>query len=81
MNLVIADTSPVHYLILIEQIALLPLLFEQIFIPATERDEMLDPQTPDTVRQWMVHPPAWLQVLPNPDPQMGDPLLAGLDPG
>ena len=81
MSVVIADASPVHYLIVIEQIDLLPKLFERIFIPVAVREELLDPQTPDAVRQWIAHAPAWLQVLPDPTPPPEDPILARLDRG
>jgi len=50
MRLVVADTGPVHYLILIGQISLLPALFERIFIPVSVREEMLHHNTPDVVR-------------------------------
>jgi predicted nucleic acid-binding protein len=81
MSLVIADTGPVHYLVLIEEISVLPALFEHVFIPATVRDEMLDPKTPDSVRRWIEAPPAWLQLSPDPAPQPDDPGLAELDAG
>jgi predicted nucleic acid-binding protein len=80
MSAVIADTGPVHYLILIEQISLLPVLFETIFIPETVRKEMLAPRTPAVVRQWITTPPAWLQVVPDPAPVFAD-LPSGLDEG
>jgi len=41
--IVVADTSPINYLLLINQIDLLPRLFRQIIIPEIVRDEMLDP--------------------------------------
>jgi predicted nucleic acid-binding protein len=34
MNLVVADASPVHYLILVEAIDVLPKLFSRVVIPA-----------------------------------------------
>lgn len=80
MSAVIADTGPVHYLILIEQIALLPALFETIFIPETVRKEMLAPRTPGVVRQWITTPPGWLQIVPDPLPVSAD-LPPGLDEG
>ncbi len=82
MSVVIADTSPVHYLLLIDQISLLPALFERVFIPATVQCEMLDPKTPASIRQWMMSPPAWLQVVPDPVPPLTDDLvLTNLDDG
>lgn len=41
--IVVADTSPINYLLLINQIDLLPRLFQQIIIPDVVRDEMIDP--------------------------------------
>jgi len=35
VRLVIADTGPVNYLILIGQIDILPALFEKVILPAT----------------------------------------------
>ena len=81
MGLVIADTAPIHYLILIEQIDLLPALFEGIFIPAVVQEELFDSQAPASVRKWIAHPPPWLQVLAGPAPQIEDPILTGLDRG
>ena len=44
--MVVADTSPINYLLLIGQIDLLPQLFQQIIIPDVVRDEMLNPDAP-----------------------------------
>ncbi len=44
--IVVADTSPINYLLLINQIDLLPRLFQQIVIPDEVRDEMLNPDAP-----------------------------------
>ena len=41
--IVIADTSPINYLLLIDQIDLLPRLFQKIIIPEVVRDEMIAP--------------------------------------
>lgn len=84
MGLVIADTGPVHYLLLIEQVYLLPVLFKSVLIPAavSRRDaRSKDPRgCPPMDGQWMSVPPPWLGVLPNPVPQP-DPILAELDEG
>jgi predicted nucleic acid-binding protein len=44
--IVVSDTSPINYLLLIDQIDLLPRLFQQIIIPDVVRDKMLDPGAP-----------------------------------
>jgi predicted nucleic acid-binding protein len=60
--LVVSNTSPISYLVVIEQIELLPRLFECILIPETVRDELASPKAPPDVQQWIVSPPTWLTV-------------------
>jgi predicted nucleic acid-binding protein len=60
--LVVADTSPLHYLILIECEAILPALYGQVVIPPAVLGDLQQPRTPDFVRAWIAHPPAWLEV-------------------
>lgn len=62
MRLVIADTSPVNYLILIRHIDLLPRLFEKVAIPAAVKGELSDLDAPQEVRNWISNPPAWLEI-------------------
>jgi hypothetical protein len=38
--LVVADTGPINYLILIERIGILPALFEKVILPSVARDEL-----------------------------------------
>ena len=40
MRLVIADTGPLNYLILIGHIDLLPVLFEKVVLPASVQSEL-----------------------------------------
>lgn len=56
---------PLHYLVLIEQIAVLPPLYGQVIIPSVVYEELQRPRTPDVVRLWMVHPPPWLEMRPS----------------
>ena len=60
--IVVADTTPLHYLILIDQATLLPLLFSKVLLPYAAYNELLQPQTPPKVREWIAQPPAWLEV-------------------
>ena len=60
--LVIADTSPLHYLVLIEQMAILPALFGRVLIPPVVAEELQRPRTPAPVRAWIASPPAWLEI-------------------
>jgi predicted nucleic acid-binding protein len=78
-RLVIADASPLHYLVLIGCSDILPTLFERVFIPAVVRDELVHPETPEIVRTWTENPPSWLEV--HVAPIIDDPALQPLDDG
>jgi len=59
---VVADTGPLHYLVLIGQVDLLPKLFTAVTVPSIVRDELLHSNTPQSVRDWATEPPPWLTV-------------------
>src|SRR5260370_38525604 len=60
--IVISDTSPLNYLILIECIHVLPELYGRVVIPEGVFEELQRPSTPDVVREWMSGRPGWLEV-------------------
>src|SRR5207253_6492150 len=60
--IVFADTTPLHYLVLIEQIHLLAALYGRVLIPPAVVAELSDPETPGVVRRWMTQRPEWLEV-------------------
>lgn len=62
MRLVISDTTPINYLVLIGHIGILPLLFEKILIPFAVQNELKDLDAPPEVRKWIAHPPDWLET-------------------
>ena len=62
MKLVISDTSPLHYLILIGKADVLPAMYERIIAPAAVLRELEHPGAPEEVRQWASVPPRWLEV-------------------
>ena len=76
--IVVADTSPINDLLLIHQIDLLPQLFQKIIIPDVVRDEMLVPDAPLALQQWITNHPDWLTVQTVP---VIDITLNILDPG
>ena len=76
--IVVSDTSPINYLLIIGQIDLIPCLFQQIIIPDVVRDEMLDPSAPLVLQQWIAHSPSWLTVQ---TVSGVDTTLNALDPG
>jgi predicted nucleic acid-binding protein len=77
--IVIADTTPLNYLILIGQPNLLPRLYGRVLIPPAVYEELQAEGAPASVRDWAVHRPAWLEVRPALLPlDIGhDPLDAG----
>jgi predicted nucleic acid-binding protein len=56
MRLVVADTSPLNYLVLIEQVEILAVLFEKVFVPQIVRDELRHDETLESVRRWITEP-------------------------
>ncbi len=72
--IVIADTSPLCYLVLIGEIELLPRLFAEVLAPQAVLVELLSPDAPVAVHTWASSPPPWLSVREVPDTE-----AAGLD--
>ncbi|MGA9771214.1 MAG: DUF3368 domain-containing protein [Blastocatellia bacterium] len=60
--IVVSDTTPINYLILIDQINLLKNLYEHVIIPEAVIEEMQRSQTPEKVRQWVSSQPDWIEV-------------------
>ena len=79
MLLVVADTSPVRYLVQIGLIELLARLFEEIKLPSIVAEELRHPSAPAAVRAWIEDLPEWVKVLTAPESD--DPILGKLDPG
>ena len=71
--IVIADTSPLNYLVLIGQADLLQRLYRRVVIPEAVLRELLHPETPTIVSEWIARRPAWLEVeriTTPPDPNL-----------
>jgi predicted nucleic acid-binding protein len=77
--LVIADTTPLRYLVVLGQVDLLPTLFGQIIIPPAVIGELQHPKAPAAVRAWIASPPPWLDM--RPCSLLPDAVLLRLDPG
>jgi predicted nucleic acid-binding protein len=60
--IVVADTSPINYLVLIDHIEILPRLYTRVLIPPAVFDELTHPAAPSPVRDWTKHYPIWLEV-------------------
>jgi predicted nucleic acid-binding protein len=77
VRVVVADTGPLRYLVLIDAVGLLPRMFSKVLIPEAVRAELSRPRTPEAVRAWLAAAPPWLEPHPNPTraelplPQLG----------
>jgi predicted nucleic acid-binding protein len=64
--IVVADSGPLHYLILLEHIELLRRFYGQVLVPEPVADELSAAAAPAVVREWMRKPPTWVEVRPVP---------------
>jgi len=62
MTLVVADTSPVRYLVLVGAIESLAKLYDSVVIPTAVLSELTHPAAPETVRAWAAKLPAWIII-------------------
>ena len=60
--LVVADTTPINYLILIGQIDLLSTLYDEVILPSAVAMELRHPKAPVNVREWIAAPPPWCVI-------------------
>ncbi|MBW4592001.1 MAG: DUF3368 domain-containing protein [Brasilonema angustatum HA4187-MV1] len=77
--IVVSDTSPICYLLLIDYIRVLQELYDVMIIPQTVADELNAPESPSVIRDWIAKPPDWLQIQPVETLQNVE--LEKLDPG
>lgn len=77
--IVVSDTSPICYLLLINQIEILQVLYNFVTIPQTVADELSASESPLRVKNWIARPPDWLQIQANETLQSIE--LEKLDPG
>lgn len=60
--IVVSDTSPLNYLVLIAQENLLLELFGRVIIPQAVLNELQSKDAPPQVREWSSNLPAWIEV-------------------
>jgi predicted nucleic acid-binding protein len=78
--LVVADTSPINYLVLLEHTAVLPALYTRVFLPPAVMLELRDAEAPEAVRAWAADLPTWCEVR-RPAPLVDAETLAHLGAG
>lgn len=60
--IVVADASPLRYLILIEHTDVLPALYGHVLVPPIVIKELSQERTPDIVQRWIANRPNWVRV-------------------
>jgi predicted nucleic acid-binding protein len=60
--IVVSDTSPLNYLVLIGHDAVLPALFDRVLTTPGVIAELSHRDSPEGVRRWAATPPSWLGV-------------------
>jgi predicted nucleic acid-binding protein len=66
MILVVADTGPIHYLVLIGVIDVPPRIYDCVVIPNSVLEKLRHPHAPQAVRNWSAALPAWMEVREAP---------------
>jgi predicted nucleic acid-binding protein len=62
VSVVVSDTTPLNYLILIGNVDVLPRLFDKVLIPPAVLRELSHPKTPAPVAAWTRNLPEWVEV-------------------
>jgi predicted nucleic acid-binding protein len=62
--IVVADSSPLNYLVLLSHAELLHRFYDQVVVPEAVAAELSSPAAPVAVREWMTHAPDWLSIVP-----------------
>lgn len=62
-GVVVADTTPLNYLVLIRQTEVLHQLFGEVMIPEAVLTELHHPKAPAAVTAWLQHLQQWIRVV------------------
>lgn len=65
--IVVSDTSPINYLVLIELQDLLPKLLDRVLIPEAVHRELQSTKAPDPIKRFLADAPDWLEVRASPE--------------
>ncbi len=75
--IVVSDTTPINYLLLLKKEFILPALFSRVIVPGEVLREMMHPEAPEIVRAWASSPADWIDIK---EPAFPKP-ISGLDAG
>jgi predicted nucleic acid-binding protein len=76
---VVADASPINFLVQIEAVFVLPKLFGWVVLPKQVQEELQHSAAPSEVRKWADAPPSWIEIR-EPHGVPDDKIIL-LDPG
>lgn len=62
--IVVADSGPLHHLILLDHSELLRRFYSRVVVPDAVASELSAAGAPPTVRDWILQPPSWISVVP-----------------
>ncbi len=77
--IVVADASPLNYLIQIQSEVLLQRLFGRVLLPGAVMEELRHAAAPAGVASWVAHVPSWIEI--RTVAVLRDQALQLLDPG
>ena len=66
---VVSNTTPLRYLVAIQQEHLLDRLFGKVFVPRAVHEELTDSRTPEFVRERILLLPSWYEICPVRSPE------------
>jgi predicted nucleic acid-binding protein len=78
MAVVVSDTTPLHYLVLVSRESILQTLYGKVIIPPAVLAELGHPSAPLKILNWARHLPTWVTVA---TPSSIPPQFEGLDFG
>lgn len=62
--IVVADSGPLHYLVLLDHTELLRRFYNRVVVPDAVVSELSTAGAPLIVRDWILRPPSWVSVVP-----------------
>jgi predicted nucleic acid-binding protein len=60
--IIISDTTPIRYLVEIEEAHILEELFGKVIVPLAVFNELQHRKTPLAIKEWIANAPGWLEV-------------------
>lgn len=60
--IIVSDTTPIHYLILIDKIETMPKILGDVIIPDAVFRELTTEKTPLKIKNYLAEIPSWLNV-------------------